>query len=116
MEKVYTDEWDGFQFRAPTYLDGHFEPYKFDLVKWKDCDPYEIIDGYTGKKKIITRYFFSIGFLEWNKREQGFKFESVGTRLFEYWKDGLNKFILQFCEMMSKELGEDNDEWTYDDE
>ena len=112
MVKVYTDEWDGFQFRAPTYLDGHFEPYKFDLVKWVDCDPYETTDAYTGKKIIRKRYCFSIGFVIWDKREQGFKFESVGTRLFEYWSDGLDKFILQFCEMMEKELGE----YDYDEE
>ena len=33
MLRVYTDEWNGFQFRAPAYLDGHFEPHKFDLVR-----------------------------------------------------------------------------------
>ena len=33
MVKEYTDIWNGFQFRAPTYLDGHIEPYEFDLVK-----------------------------------------------------------------------------------
>lgn len=61
MTKVYTDEWNDFQFRAPLYLDGHFEPYKFDLVKWNDCDPYEVVDSVTGKKKTITRYCFSVG-------------------------------------------------------
>ena len=44
MLRVYGEEWNGFQFRSPTYLDGHFDPYKFDLVKWEDCDPHEVTD------------------------------------------------------------------------
>ena len=33
MIKVYTEEGNGFQFRQTTYLEGHFEKYKYDLVK-----------------------------------------------------------------------------------
>lgn len=107
MTKVYTDEWNGFQFRAPTYLDGHFEPHKFDLVKWEDHEPYEVIDFYTGKKKISTRSCFTIATLFWNAKESGFEFESCGLRYLERRIDGLEKFILDFCEMMEKELDGD---------
>lgn len=34
MLRTYGEEWNGFQFRSPNYLDGHFKPYEFDLVKW----------------------------------------------------------------------------------
>ena len=104
MLRVYTDEWNGFQFRAPAYLDGHFEPHKFDLVKWEDHEPYEVIDWVTGEKRMSTRSCFSIGFLTWDTKEHDFDFESCGLRYLEHRVDGLEKFILDFCEMMRKEL------------
>ena len=106
MTRVYTDIWNNFQFRSPMYVDGHFEPYKFDLVKWVDCEPHEVIDGYTGEKKISTRYCFTIATLFWNRKEGSFEFASCGLRYLEHRTDGLEKFILDFCEMMEKELGE----------
>lgn len=107
MVRVYTDEWNGFQFRSPAYLDGHFEPHKFDLVKWEEHEPYEVVDFYTGKKKISTRNCFTIGTLIWNSKEQGFEFKSCGLRYLEHREDGLEKFIFDFCEMMEKELEEE---------
>ena len=104
MARVYTGEWNGFQFRSPTYLDGHFEPYEFDLVKWKECEPEEIIDFITGEKKIQMRYCYSVGKLIWNKNEQVFTFESVGLRYLTDRVDGLEEWILKFCEKMEKEL------------
>ena len=104
MARVYTGEWTGFQFRSPTYLDGHFEPYEFDLVKWKECEPEEVIDFITGEKKIQTRYCYSVGKLIWNKNEQAFTFESIGLRYLTDRVDGLEEWILKFCEEMEKEL------------
>ena len=104
MVRVYTDEWNGFQFRAPSYLDGHFEPYEFDLIKWEECEPYQVVDLITGEKRMRTRYCFSIGTLKWDSKEPGFDFESCGLRYLEYRMDGLEKFILDFCDMMEKEL------------
>lgn len=104
MVRVYTDEWNGFQFRAPTYIDGHFEPYKFDLVKWEDHEPYEVIDGYTGEKKMSSRHCFSIGSLTWNPKEEWFNFKSCGLRYLEYRIDGLEEFILDFCKTMEMQL------------
>lgn len=63
---------------------------------------------YTGKKKIVTRSCFSIAILIWDKRECDFNFESVGLRYLEYRIDGLEKFILDFCKMMEKELNKDD--------
>ena len=88
MARVYTGEWNGFQFRSPTYLDGHFEPYEFDLVKWKECEPEEVMDFITGEKKIRTRYCYSIGKLVWNKNEQAFTFERVRVRYLTHRIDG----------------------------
>ena len=105
MVRVYTDEWNGFQFRAPVYLDGHFEPYEFDLVKWEDYTPREVIDGFTGEKKMSSRSCFSIGKLIWNPKAYGFDFESCGLRYLEYRVDGLEKFILDFCDTMYEQLG-----------
>lgn len=104
MTRVYTGEWNGFQFRSPTYLDGHFEPYEFDLVKWKECEPMEMINLLSGEKTIQTRYCYSVGKLIWNKNEQAFTFESVGLRYLTDRVDGLEEWILKFCEEMEKEL------------
>lgn len=104
MVRVYTDEWNGFQFRAPCYVDGHFEPCKFDLIKWVDNEPIEVLDLYTGEKKISTRHCFSIAQLTWNDHEQGFDFKSVGLRYLEHRTDGLEKFIFDFCDMMEQVL------------
>lgn len=104
MTRVYTNEWNGFQFRAPNYLDGRHRPYEFDLVKYHDHEPIEVIDLYSGKKVMRTRSCFSIGFLTWDPKEYDFEFKSCGLRYLEHRIDGLEKFILDFCEMMEKEL------------
>lgn len=104
MERVYTDEWNGFQIRQPTYLDGHFEPFKFSLVKWQEHEPYEVIDLYTGEKKMSTRNCFVIGTLIWNDKEPCFEFQSCGLRYLKYRVDGLEEFIFDFCESMEKQL------------
>lgn len=112
MLRSYGEEWNGFQFRSPIYLDGHFDPYKFDLVKWKECEPTEVIDFTTGEittseKKIQTRYCFSIATLTWNRKEESFDFESVGLRYLQHRVDGLEEYILKFCEEMIKEFDEE---------
>lgn len=104
MTRVYTDIWNGFQIRQPIYLDGHFEPYKFDLVKWEEHELYEVVDWYTGKKKMSDKSCFTIATLTWNEKECGFSFESCGLRYLEHRIDGLEKFILDFCEIMEQQL------------
>lgn len=61
-------------------------------------------DLYTGKKIISTRSCFSIGFLTWNEKECRFEFESCGLRYLEHIIDGLEKFILDFCETMREKF------------
>lgn len=104
MTRVYTDIWNGFQFRAPVYLDGHFEPHRFDLVKWVKHEPHEVLDLYTNKKVMSSKHCYTIGTLIWNDREPCFEFESCGLRYLREREDGLEKFILDFCDMMESEL------------
>ena len=61
-------------------------------------------DLHIGKKIISTRSCFSIGSLVWNEKEYGFEFESCGLRYLEYRIDGLEKFILDFCETMKEKF------------
>ena len=108
MTRVYTDIWNDFQFRAPTYIDGHFEPHKFNLVKWVNHEPHEVIDFYSNEKVMSDRHCFSVAMLIWDKKEPGWKFESCGLRYLEHRIDGLEEFIMDFCEMMEEQLlGED---------
>lgn len=109
MVRVYTDEWYGFQFRAPAYLDGHFEPYEFDLVKWQRHKPHKAIDLVTGKEKMISKSCFSIGKLIWNPKDECFDFKSCGLRYLEHRIDGLEEFILEFCKTMEMQLVRDDD-------
>ncbi len=109
MKIVYTEEWNGFQFRAPSYIDGHHNPYEFDLVKYVETEPIEVIDLYDGKKKISTKHCFTIGSLKWDKEEGSFDFESCGLRYLEHRIDGLEKFILDFCETMKCRLLEEEE-------
>lgn len=106
-EYISYDKWNDFEIRPPTYLDGHFEPKQFDLVKWCNQEPIEVIDLKTGEKKISTRYCFSIGSLNWDEHEKYFEFESVGLRFLENYVDGLNEFILNFAHKMEKELNKE---------
>lgn len=72
MVKTYTDEWNGFQFRSSSYMDGHEDPYNFDLIKWKNCEPYEALQYNTKRLNIISRYCFTIGSLIWDPKEEDF--------------------------------------------
>lgn len=105
MIRTYTDKWNGFQFREPVYLDGRRVPTEFDLVKWAVYDkPIEVVDTYTKEKIFSHEYCFSIGKLNWDKKDKTWEFESCGLRYLEYRIDGLEQFILDFCKMMEEEL------------
>lgn len=102
MNNVVYAEWGDFQIRPPTYLDGHFEPDEYDIVKWVYYDKPQMMRGWGSKKLYpVEKTCFSIGFLIWDPKELHFKFKSVGTRYLEERKDGLEKFILDFCEKES---------------
>lgn len=88
-----------FEIRKPTLLQEPGEDYykyNFDLVKW-DNDK----DG--------TKYCYSIAFLQWNPKEGGFDFKSVGTRYLEYRENGLEEWLLKWCELKTIEFEHEND-------
>lgn len=86
-----------FEIRKPTFFGNppteDYYKYNFDIVKWADDNS----------------YCWSIGFLRWDKEDSGFKFESVSTRYLKDREDGLEKWLLKWCEL--KEL-----EYKYEDE
>lgn len=99
MKMYYTDRWNGFQIESPTYLDGHFEPDIYSIVKWEDNkEPMEVLDWSTGEKKMQKEYCFVIAEAEWNKKEECFEFRSVGLRYLKYRIDGLEEWIMDFLE------------------
>ena len=65
----------------------------FELVKWYDHKPY--IHG----ESTSTRSCFVVAWLERNDKELCFELKSVGLRLVENWVDGLDQFIIKWCEM-----------------
>ena len=76
-----------FEIRKPDILgnpptDDYFE-YNFDLIKWADDN----------------LHCFSIGSLVYDKEEEGFKFSSCGLRYLQYREDGLEEWILKWCEL-----------------
>ena len=75
-----------------------YHKYNFDLVKWD----VEVIDG------VEKEYCFSIGHLEWDRKEHGFEFRSCGTRYLRYREDGLEEWLLKWCEMKAWEYNYEN--------
>lgn len=93
----YTDRWNGFQIRQPNYLDGHFEPDIYDIIKWvKREEPTKVYSLSEEKYIISTEYCFSVAQIKWDKHEDWFDFESIGTRFLENYIDGLNEWIMNF--------------------
>ena len=79
-------------------------PIEFDLVKWQEHEPYEVTDWKTGEKKLSTKNCFSIGTLWWNDKEPCFEFKSCGLRYFEHREDGLEEWLLKWCELKEVEI------------
>ena len=82
-----------FEIRPVKSLDGVIDTKRFELVKWYDHEPY--VHG----KSTSTRSCFVVAWLEWNDKEPCFELTSVGLRLVENWAEGLDKFIIKWCEM-----------------
>ena len=79
-----------FEIRKPTFMglpptDDYCE-YNFSVVKWADDNSHHWV----------------IGHLTWNKKEPCFEFKSCGTRYLQYREDGLEEWLLKWCEL--KEL------------
>ena len=82
-----------FEIRPVKSLDGVIDTRRFELVKWYDHEPY--IHG----ESTSTRSCFVVAWLEWDAKEPCFELVSVGLRLVENWADGLDQFIIKWCEM-----------------
>lgn len=94
-------QFKDFEIKPVKSLDGVIDPKRFELVKWYDHEPY--VHG----ESTSTRSCFVVAWLEWNAKEPCFELTSVGLRLVENWVDGLDKFILKWCEMAEVCMEED---------
>ena len=79
-----------FEIRPVKSIDGVIDPKRFELVKW-----YE------------PKHCFVAAWLTWNDKEPCFELASVGLRLMENWVDGLDQFIIKWCEMAAVCMEED---------
>lgn len=86
-------QFKDFEIRPVKSLDGVIDPKRFELVKWYDHEPY--VHG----ESTSTRSCFVVAWLEWNDKEPCFELVSVGLRLVKNWAEGLDKFIIKWCEM-----------------
>ena len=94
-------QFKDFEIRPVKSLDGVIDHKRFELVKWYDHEPY--IHG----ESTSTRSCFVVAWLEWNDKEPCFELKSVGLRLVENWVDGLDQFIIKWCEMAEVCMEED---------
>ena len=92
-----------FEIRPVKSLDGVIDTKRFELVKWYDHEPY--VHG----ENTSTRSCFVVAWLEWNHKEPCFELKSVGLRLVKNWVDGLDNFILKWCEMAEVCMEENNE-------
>ena len=77
-----------FRIQEPTFL-GSLKPdnkYIFDLVKTEN-----------GNSFVIAQ-------LDYNEKEGYFNFKSVGTRYLKYREEGLEKWLLTWCELKQIEI------------
>ena len=83
-------QFKDFEIRPVKSLDGVIDPNRFELVKWHEHG-----------------HCFVVAWLGWNDKEPCFELTSVGLRLVENWADGLDKFIIKWCEMAEVCMKED---------
>ena len=102
-------QFKDFEIRPVKSLDGVTDLNRFELVKWYDHEPMSVTDMRIGEKRISTRSCFVVAWLEWDAKEPCFELTSVGLRLVENWVDGLDQFILKWCEMAEVCMEEDNE-------
>ena len=84
-----------FEIRKCTFLGDpptpDYHKWNFDLVKWAKHEESD------------REYCFSVGRLTWDRKEPGFEFRSVGTRYLEEREDGLEEWLLKWCELKAVE-------------
>ena len=67
--------------------------------------------GFPRHKFYDNSHCWSIAHLRWNKKEPCFEFESVGTRYLVYRKEGLEEWLLKWCEL--KKIEYNHEECNY---
>ena len=109
----YTERVEGYQIRDVVYFGKPPKdaPELYDIVKWNTHDkPFEAIDGTTGERITVTESCYTVGFLEWNRREPCFEFKSCGLRwLEENPPKEVIDMVLKFAEEKGKELEAEDD-------
>ena len=109
----YTNRWNDFQIRDVVYFgnpptDDRYERY--DVVKWYKYDePVKCYDLEKNDYVLHSEGCCSIGNLIWDKEECSMSFESCGTRYFKEYIDGLNEWLLNFCNRIEIEKRYDNE-------
>lgn len=88
-----------FEIRPTAFIDGHTDPKKWDVVKWKKHDPIGVLNLKTGEHEMLTESCFSVAQLEWNDKEPCWEMRSVGPRFLQYYQEGLCEFILKWMEL-----------------
>ena len=87
-----------FEIRKQTFVGEppteDYHKYNFDIVKWSDNNT----------------WCFSIGTLRWNKGEDCFDFESVLTRYLEEREDGLEEWLIAWCQLKGIEYKYEEEE------
>lgn len=71
-----------FEIRPVKSIDGVINSNRFELVKWNEPE-----------------HCFVVAWLEYDAKDGFWDFKSVGLRLVENWDDGLDQFIIKWCEM-----------------
>lgn len=83
-----------FEIRQCTFLG---DPPTPDYHKW-NFDVSKRYKDNNGEDRAI-----SIGHLEWDRKDGCFKFRSTGLRYFQHREDGLEEWLLKWCEMKAVE-------------
>ena len=83
-------------------VNGVINPKRFKIVKWYDHEPY--IHG----TSTSTRSCYTVAWLEYDNKDGFWDLRSVGLRLVEDWTDGLDQFIIRWCEMATVCMGNDD--------
>lgn len=97
-------QFKDFEIRPVKSLDGVIDPKRFELVKWYDHEPY--IHG----TSTSTHSCYTVAWLEYDNKDGFWNLRSVGPRLMENWADGLNEFIIKWCDLMTVCIEEGDDD------
>lgn len=77
-----------------------FNNYKITSMKRIGANGVEKVEDCYGIEMITDEHSFVIAEIEYNPKERGWDFNSVGTRYLKYRSDGLEEFILACIEVL----------------